>query len=422
MAERLGREEPNHERQRTARAAAVESRSSTSAPPASEMLRLQKQAGNQATIAMLARSTTTARGPVSAIQREPPKPSLDSRVADLEKARAADRARSNALAIDVKWRAKFGERRASYQQAIYRITNGIDQATAGFQTAQSAQAQTDAMKAQVIGLVIAVGTAGAFEPLAMAGLGALGKKFTTLGLRARRIKKIVETAENPAVAAVGGYVTNIRGNQVANASSKAGQVPEAPSNNDLGVKTPGAAVDQTAVGFLTSNLESLAGYEREVEASFSDRATSLAAMSDDDVAKFDAAGTEAEYQQLFTEISSICSGAEELLSAGEIAKIYERYMWAAWILRESAAAAGIAKMRRDVGAAQGGKSPTAPQAADDYKYDVGTDIEDRLNAIGISGLAKVTLTGHWYSPNSSGWQQALLGWARGYRESIALSK
>jgi hypothetical protein len=44
----------------------------------------------------------------------------------------------------------------------------------------------------------------------------------------------------------------------------------------------------------------------------------------------------------------------------------------------------------------------------------GTGLEDHMNEIGISKLADVELTGHWYSSNSSGWADDLIAWSKRY--------
>jgi hypothetical protein len=46
--------------------------------------------------------------------------------------------------------------------------------------------------------------------------------------------------------------------------------------------------------------------------------------------------------------------------------------------------------------------------------DWGTGLEDHMNDLGISKLAGVELTGHWYSSNSSDWANDLVAWAKRY--------
>jgi hypothetical protein len=51
---------------------------------------------------------------------------------------------------------------------------------------------------------------------------------------------------------------------------------------------------------------------------------------------------------------------------------------------------------------------------------IGSEIEDRLTAIGVSERAGVHLTGHWYSRNQpDDWKAKLLAWAQNYKETLA---
>ena len=195
------------------------------------LLALQRAAGNTATAKLVQRQRVpAARGRSDASRpgsSESRISALELRQRELETRQAAEAKRGVATRLDALWRARFGERLASYQQAIYRISNAINTASLGFQQAQSAQAQTEAMKIQAWGLVMSVAAAGLLQPLATAGLGALGQRFQQLRLTTEGVERIVELGENPAVGLIGGLVTNIRGTaQAAAASREAGQVPQ----------------------------------------------------------------------------------------------------------------------------------------------------------------------------------------------------
>lgn len=347
-----------------------------------ELLKLQRFAGNQAT-ARLINESKHASVPARALVFRKPDPEVDKlkeRVAILEKRQKAD-------AVDLKWRATFGERLASYQQATLRISNGINAAANGFRGAQSAQAQTDQMKAQVLGTVIAVAAAGLFEPLAAPALGALG-------VTADKIPSTIELVENPTVALISGTASNVRGTAVAGSSAQTGVPPTV-------APTQGASSSGDAVDFLTSNLEKLAGLQRKMEAAFSSRSAKLGGMTDDQWTAFDPAQQEARYQQILDSLNQVVAGAERLKSMEDIASIYERYMWAAWLPKNIEA------------------YTTATKSGVRTTYSLGTDIEARVMAVGIGGLAGVKLSGHWYSSNSPGnWGPLLLDWCRGYKESI----
>ena len=174
-------------------------------------------------------------------------------IATLQKQQAATQKRQAAVQLDLEWRAKFGQKMASYKQAVWRITGGIDAADKGFQDAQAAQAQEDQIWAQVIGVGAAVLFAGGFEWVFGGALGALGVSTENVGEELRRIdtgvaragegaatvslpgrmsgatgtavERAVEKAENPANALVGGYMTNIRSTRIANEDAQKGQTP-----------------------------------------------------------------------------------------------------------------------------------------------------------------------------------------------------
>jgi hypothetical protein len=375
-------------------------RASTGAHPGTstpaEIVRLQRSAGNQA-VGAAVRSA-------GALQRQPRRgPTVEQRQNTLEGRQDALQAdvrvlekKQRATAVDLRWRATFGERLASYQQAIYRISNGINAAANGFREAQSAQAQTDQMKTQVLGLVLSVAAAGLFEPLATAGLGVLAGKFQKVKLTAERIDKIVERAENPVVAAVGGTVSNVRGVQAAGESQERGRMPAVQPSG-------GSPTTGDALAFLTQNLETLAGCQRQMEQAFASRSAQLDGLTPQQWAAFDPAAKDAEYQQILTEMNQVAAGVERLKDAGAIAAVYERYMWSAWLRRDGHLV-----------------TLTGSKAGIHETYDLGTDIEARLMAVGVGALAGVTLTGHWYSSNSpANWGPLLIAWARDYRESIA---
>lgn len=148
-------------------------------------------------------------------------PTTEERLTGLEAREVVHERRDAARQFDARWRGTFNRRLLSYQRAIWRISHAINAAAGGFQLAQSVQAQTDQMEAQAWGLVIAVGTATLFEPLASAGLGRLGSTVEWISRRIPRIQgveDVVEAVENPAVALVGGYASNIRGVQAAGVS------------------------------------------------------------------------------------------------------------------------------------------------------------------------------------------------------------
>jgi hypothetical protein len=120
----------------------------------------------------------------------------------------------------------------------------------------------------------------------------------------------------------------------------------------------------------------------------------------------DTAKQEEIYLDLTNKSDNGADGVKKMKPSAKVSIVLERHMWAAW-LKENYLSASF----NDV---LGYQEPT-------FKH-FGTYIEDRLNEVGISDLAGVELTGHWYSSNSSGYGDDLLRWARIHRGSIKVGE
>jgi hypothetical protein len=216
----------------------------------------------------------------------------------------------------------------------------------------------------------------------------------------------VETIENPANAAVSAAV-NVQAARTAQRSTAEGQMP---------------ALEGGAFGFFTTQSEALEHSGQLIEQAFVARADTLARLTDEQWLQFDVAAQERAYRQLLDDMSPY-SGVEALREPEDLARVLERHLWALWIKgqREAqligARQTDEALRRHPQGGGPGPIFETAARARPELS--LGTDIERRLNALGISGLARVRLSGTWYSSNSPGdWQQLLLAWANTYRDSI----
>jgi hypothetical protein len=337
--------------------------------------------------------------------RTPRPPSVNTQLANLQAGQQQLAQRQEVLtkqqaatALDLRWRAQFGERLASYRQAILRITGGLEDASQGFQAAQVAQAQTDALQAQLIGAAVAIGFAAGFE---WAFTGLLGQ----LGRSAAQIKNAVEAVENPANAAVSGSV-NVTGVLVASQSARTGQ-------------TPSLLGGGGAIGYLTRNSEQLEHHAQLIEQAFVNRSRSMQGYSDEQWLRFNPPAQEAIYQTLLTNLNASASGVEGLKAAAPLALVLERKLWAMWISNLRREELESARASDELANATGSGSLDAlGWAESNPRYGLGADIEARLNEVGVSSLAGVTLSGHWYSSNSSGWRLALVSWASSYNESI----
>ncbi len=329
-------------------------------------------------------------------------PSLGQRVTDLEKHQRVLEKRQAATDLDLRWRATFGERLASYRQAIFRISGGFNAATQGFQAAQIAQAQTNALATQLAGAALAILFAAGFE---WAFAGALGK----LGTEAGKIPKIVELGENPANAAVSGGV-NVAGVLTSKSSTTQGQTP--PTSSVPGLQVPAGAAGGDAMAFLTSNSEAIERHVGLIEQAFINRAAAMQNYTDDQWLQFTPSTEEAKYQQLLDALKNAASGVEQLKPAEAVAQVLERHLWALWITNQADTLLAEQAKEHALGEWEGGGS--------EENYSVGSDVEVRLNQVGASAKANVQLTGHWYTSNSPGnWRELLLKWARTYDGSIA---
>ena len=366
-----------------------------------QLLTLQGLAGNRAVATLLtdpggtnwkARKAENA-APTAALQRQQgggqPKP--DQRVSDLEKRTAAIEKQQAATAIDLEYRGTVGQRLSAYRQSIYRLTGAFQAAVNGFQSAQAKQAQANAIVNQIVMTIVSVGAAGLAEPFLAGALGVLGSR---LGVAEAGIPKMVEALENPLNALTAGAAST-GATAVGVSQTNAGSTPSGGGTvaSGAGGGTAGGA-DPTS--FLTANLEAVEGHTQRFESAFSTRAANQAKLTPDDWAKFKASDQRAAYDKMIADFDAAApANPDKLKASATLAIIIERFLWAAWI-----------------------KANTVEKGFSLQNF--GTDIEDRLNAIGVSGLAGVYLSGHWYKPNSF-WNTVpgkLSAWADSYKESL----
>jgi hypothetical protein len=365
------------------------------------VLDLQRMAGNKAVAALLDRSAhrpdaAIGRADPLSVQKAPPpvapsNAAVQDRINALELRTKALEGRQKATTQDLLWRGKFGGKMSSWKQAILRITGGLDAAQVGFTTAQAKQAEFNTLVTQLVLAAVTVGFAAGFEPLLSSTLMAnkIGATAEEIATEVKRVSAIVEAVENPALAVVSS-VPNIVGALPKTST----QPPSAP--------VPGGptAVGSTAVGYLAENLEQVESHSQAIEQAFTLRATSLAALSDEAAAGINTAPQEAIYKGLFDKLDKASLGAEAMKDAPGVAKVLECHIWAAWVRQHA-------------------MLKTVPKGGGTYRTidGFGSYIEDRFNQLGIA-KGKVTLSGHWYEFNSSGWEEALLGWANTYAEPL----
>jgi hypothetical protein len=331
----------------------------------------------------------------------PPKPTLESLakdVEDLKRQQAVTQKQQKAVQLDLEWRAKFGQKMASYKQSVWRITGGIDAANKGFQDAQVAQAQTDQMWAQLIGLGVSVVFAGGFEWIFGGALGKIGPK---LGWGEEKIKDIVEKVENPANAAVGGYMTNVRSTRIANEDAQKGQVPAI---------TGGGG---GAIAFLAQQSEALEKHAGAFEGAFAARAEQMKGLSADQWEAFDVDAQAKVYEDLFRDLETAGRGVEDLRTPEQIATIIECHLWAAWIKNNHTT---LIKLLADVWEED---AADVERRDPDELTNFGNDINQRLIDLGVEAAAHTGLYTHWWERNADGWKDAIMNWARTYNRTVA---
>ena len=284
--------------------------------------------------------------------------------------------RQAATTQDLRWRGVFGAKLSSWRQAILRMAGGMEDARNSFQDALSSQAQANALMTQILLAAVTIGFAAGFEPLLSATLMAskIGGTAAEVAEATKRVNAIIEKAENPFVAAVG-----TTGNIV-------GAVPRPESKG----KSP--------LSYLTDTLEALERHVQAIEDAFSTRAANVAQLADHAAAVIDTAPQEKIYKDLFDKLDKEALGVESLKERPELALVLERYMWAKWFPRNY-----VPDYHPETGGYWEAK----------FKG-WGTGLEDHMNDVGISKLADVELTGHWYSSNSSGWADDLVAWSKKY--------
>lgn len=363
-----------------------------------DVLALQQTAGNSAVAGLVGRASQAARGLHRQQHATAPDAATENRLKTLEDKEAVTAKRVSALELDNRWEHRFGERFASFEQVIDRISGAIDDATGGFTRAHQEQAQADAMAIQVIGFIATVTLAAGFEWAMTRALGALN-------FEAKKIEAIVETVENPMNALASASV-NVAGTATANADAERAQPAPATSS---------------AVGFMASNREALAERKQHLEQAFVDRRTELDKLTPDKWTTFNVEEQNGVYQTMFDGLNKSFAGVEKLKPRSELAMIIERNMWARWIMHQDQAAREATQRANEAGAESGSGpvdlDPNNPNRPPEFS--LGGYVEDRLNELRIGAMAGVKLSGHAWWPNSPhDWMQKLFSWCESYKEPL----
>jgi hypothetical protein len=180
--------------------------------------------------------------------------------------------------------------------------------------------------------------------------------------------------------------------------------------------------DVRPMAFLTKDLEELEHHNQALERAFATRAGGINAADNAKLDSLNVSAWETQYASLLAALNTACKGVEAMKSDAEIARILERYIWAGWIKEQAKTQVNI-DGRGVISYPAGKPDPSRPlPPGDSYALDLGGYIEDRLNEVGVSKLAGVTLSGHWYSGNEpDDWKRRLLTWAWSYNEVIGVA-
>lgn len=327
-------------------------------------------------------------------------------IAALQHDMAVGKKRTAANTLELSWTSNFRERYLSYQRAILRVTQGLDKAAQNFTAAQSEQAALDQVWAQILLSGLTVILSIKMEWIGKTAGGMLGKVDAEVD---KALKDFVEAFENPGNAVVAG---------AANTTAAA-----------IGLKNVTSAampnLSGGAIGFFTSNQDFVLARMQNVEKEFQAHHKKMDAATDEEWLKFEPAAQAARYQAAYDQLQSNVGGEEDMKPADEVAKIFERHLWAQWILNQREGEVTLNQHILEEASMQAGSyDKNAHQEAEqmDPAFRIGSYIEDALNAAGVSADAGVTLTGHWYSKNSVDAQRKLAAWARTYKTKGTIAK
>jgi hypothetical protein len=217
-------------------------------------------------------------------------------------------------------------------------------------------------------------------------------------------EKIVERVENPALAASGtaeNVVPMIADVAKPDQPPSAGPVPPSAAEAPPGVAEALQVSDPSE--FFTKYHEKIESDRARISEAFAARALEREQATSEQFLAFDLAAEEAKYSALYETLHPMLS-AEDLVSDGDAATVIELAIWAAWIHEKT------------VGPHLGGPHvPVMPTS-----INIGSYVADRLNKIGVSKRAGVTLSttpliGRHTPENFS---ELLLQWANAYRPSL----
>jgi hypothetical protein len=352
-----------------------------------------------------------AGGPAVQMQRRRGRRSRESELEDrmraLELRLEVEGKRRRALELDAQYRAEFGRITERYEQVVHRLASGFQTGFTHFASVNAEQAQDDALRAQILALVVSVGMAAAFEPFIAPFLGRVSASM----------RNATEAIENPFNALVAGTAAAVATDAAGDATAR-GRLPpgdpahpptppvSGPTGSSPTGTTGGSAPPPTSVvaygdpfTFSSQNLEELAARRESIEDAFATRSRAMGGWTDEQWRSWDDTRQEAIYRQRLDELTRYPTVAG-LRSVADIANTIERLLWSRWVQSNAFHRVFM--------------SDTPNHTA--FGFSLGGRRETRFHELGIDRTAGVQFGAIWNSP--SDWQQRIYNWATAFRESL----
>jgi hypothetical protein len=329
---------------------------------------------------------------VPAVQRQPPAapPSVDDRLAALEKQAQVTAKKSDCVQLDLNYRAQFGAVVAAYEQVVYRLGGGFQAGLSSFSKVSTEAAQAEAVRAQLLAAIVTLAIAAAFEPFIMPALGKVRPSLADS-------KEAIENPFNTAVQGAG----NVAATAATNAATNQAQPPGSPGGGQPAPSSPqGVVAGGDPLSFQSQNLAELARHREAIETAFAARSTKTAAWTDDQWLGFDRAAQEAIYAKHLAELKAFPT-VEKLKDDAQIATIIEKLLWALWVQQNAYGRIWMGDSPNQVG----------------LTLHLGGERERRFEELGIDKAAGVAF--HWYGNRPDDWRDRMLAWAGGFKESLS---
>jgi Domain of unknown function (DUF4157) len=339
--------------------------------------------------------------PTARVRRQPAE-SVEGQLADLQRRVALGEIRDAINAQDNHWKDAFDSRLSGWYEAIFRVTGAIEMARLSFGAAQNDQDKWDALVLQGVVTAASFGFAVALQPLLAGGLTVLAARSKAAAdmIEEWTQEAIVEGAENPVLQVVGSMENVVPMALGAGTESQQPATPEA------------VPVGSTPTAYLTTQGEALEARRREIKDAFVRRGDRVRQATEEELAAINLETRERRYQALDADLAASADAIKGLMDKQTIADILERHIWAALIRERAALPLDPATMKPDVATLSQPESGPGR-----HLLPLGYYEENRLNKLGVFGLAGITYADGQFDPPYE-WPRLLLVWAWTYDEGL----